>query len=59
MHTHLPNKPKKYKQTLFACQKADGNCFLGQDRKGVLMVEFMQRGTIMSEVDCETIKKNV
>jgi hypothetical protein len=32
MHTHSPNKLKKFKQTLFACQKADGNCFLGQER---------------------------
>jgi hypothetical protein len=32
MHTHSPNKPKKCKQTLSACQKADGNCFLGQER---------------------------
>jgi hypothetical protein len=28
MHTHSPNKPKK----LNVCQKADGNCFLGQER---------------------------
>jgi hypothetical protein len=28
------------------------------DRKGVLIVEFMQQGTaIMSEVYCETLKK--
>jgi hypothetical protein len=32
MHTHSPKKSKKFKQTLSACQKADGNCFLGQDR---------------------------
>jgi hypothetical protein len=32
MHTHSPNKPKKFKQTLFACQKAEGSCFLGQER---------------------------
>jgi hypothetical protein len=31
MHTNSPNKPKKFKQ-MFACQKADGNCFLGQER---------------------------
>jgi hypothetical protein len=31
MHTHSPNKPKKFKQTS-ACQKADGICFLGQER---------------------------
>jgi hypothetical protein len=29
------------------------------DRKGVLMVEFMQEGTtVMSEVYCKTLKKN-
>jgi hypothetical protein len=39
MSTHSPNKPKKFKQKLCACQKAHGNCFLGQ--KEVLMVEFM------------------
>jgi hypothetical protein len=55
-HMHSPNNPKKLKQT-FACQKADGNCFLGQNRKGVVMVEFMQRGTtITSEVHCETLR---
>jgi hypothetical protein len=32
MHAHSPNKPKKVKQTLSACQKADGNCFLQQER---------------------------
>jgi hypothetical protein len=31
MHTHLPNYLKKFKQTP-ACQKADGSCFLGQER---------------------------
>jgi hypothetical protein len=29
---------ENFKQTLSVCQKPDGNCFLGQDRKGVLMV---------------------
>jgi hypothetical protein len=29
------------------------------DRKGVVMVDFLQQGiTIMSEVYCETLKKN-
>jgi hypothetical protein len=28
---HTSNKTKKFKQTLSACQKADGNCFLGQE----------------------------
>jgi hypothetical protein len=32
MHTHSPDKPKTFKQTLSACQKADGSCFLGQKR---------------------------
>jgi hypothetical protein len=32
MHRHSPNKPKKFKQTLSVCQKADGSCFLGQER---------------------------
>jgi hypothetical protein len=30
--THSPNKLKKFKRMLSACQKADGNCFLGQER---------------------------
>jgi exosome complex RNA-binding protein Csl4 len=32
MHTHSSNKPKKFNQALSACQKADCNCFLGQER---------------------------
>jgi transposase len=31
MHTHSLNKSKEFKQTS-ACQKADDNCFLGQER---------------------------
>jgi hypothetical protein len=54
MHTHSSDKLKTFKQMLSACQKADGNCFLGQDKKRVLMVEFMQQGvTVTSEVYCE------
>jgi hypothetical protein len=30
MHTHSPDKTKKFEQTS-ACHKADGNCFLGQE----------------------------
>jgi hypothetical protein len=30
-HTYSPNKPKKFKQTMSTCQKADTNCFLGQE----------------------------
>jgi hypothetical protein len=32
MHTHSPNKQKKFKQMLSACQKAGGSCFLGKER---------------------------
>jgi hypothetical protein len=32
MHTHSPNKPKKFKTTLSAYQKGDDSCFLGQER---------------------------
>jgi hypothetical protein len=38
-HTHLPNKPKEFKQTLFA-RKLMATVFW--DRKGALMVEFIQ-----------------
>jgi hypothetical protein len=54
MHTHSPNKPKKFKQMLSA-RELMATVFW--DRKGVLMVEFMQQQTtIMSEVYCETLK---
>jgi hypothetical protein len=46
MHTHSPNKPKKFKETLSA-RKLMASVFW--DRKRVLMVEFLQQGTtIMS-----------
>jgi hypothetical protein len=32
MHTHSASKHKKFQQTLPAYQKADGNCFLKQER---------------------------
>jgi hypothetical protein len=32
MHTHSPNKPQEFKQTLSACEKADKNCYLGHGR---------------------------
>jgi hypothetical protein len=32
MHTHPPNRLEKFKQTLSACQKDDGNCFLRHER---------------------------
>jgi hypothetical protein len=54
VHTHSPKKPKKFKQTLPARKLMTA---VSWDRKGILMVEFMQqRTTVMSEVYCETLK---
>jgi hypothetical protein len=54
MQTHSSNKPKKFKQTLFA-RKLMATVFW--DRKELLMVEFMQQGTtITSETYWETPK---
>jgi hypothetical protein len=51
-YTHSLNKPKKFKQT--SATKLMAAVFW--DRKGVLMVEFMQLGTTMtSEVYYETL----
>jgi hypothetical protein len=52
MHAHSPNKPKKDKQ--ISARNLMAAVFL--DRKGVLMMEFMQQGTTVSEVYCETLK---
>lgn len=53
-HPESP-KPKKFKQTLSA-GKVMATVFW--DRKGVLLIEFMPRGTtINSESYCETLKK--
>jgi hypothetical protein len=55
IYTHSPNKPKNFKQMLSA-RKLMATTFW--DRKGVLMMEFMQQGTtILSEGYCETLKK--
>jgi hypothetical protein len=55
MHTHSPNKPRKFKQTLSA-RKPMATVFW--NAKGVLLVDFMPQGTtITSEVYCETLKK--
>jgi hypothetical protein len=55
-HIHQTSQ-NMFTQTLSAYPKANGDCFLGHDRKGVLMVEFMQQGTtITSQVYCETLK---
>jgi hypothetical protein len=45
MHTHSPNKPKKFKQTLSA-RKLMATIFW--DTKGVLMVQSMQQGTTVT-----------
>jgi hypothetical protein len=56
MHTHSPHKPKQFKQT--TARKLMTTTFW--DRKGALMVEFMQQViTITSEVNCETLKKKL
>jgi hypothetical protein len=52
MNRHSANKLKKFKQTY--ARNLMAIVFL--DRKGVLMVEFMQRGAILSEVYSETLK---
>jgi hypothetical protein len=53
MHTHSPNKLKKFKQT--SARKLLAAVFW--DKKGVLVVDLMQQGTtIMSEVYCKTQK---
>ena len=55
MHTHSLNKPRKFKQSL-ANRKLMATLFW--DRKGVLLIEFMEPGTtITSETYCETLKK--
>jgi hypothetical protein len=48
--------PKEFKQMLSACHKADGNCFLGQER-GVDNGIYATRTTIRPEAYCETLKK--
>jgi len=55
MHTHSPNKSKKFKRTLLN-KKMMATVFWG--RKGILLTEFMVPGTtITSEVYCETLNK--
>jgi hypothetical protein len=44
MHTHSPNKSKKFKQT--SARKLMPTVF--RDRKGVLIVEFMQQETTIT-----------
>jgi len=55
MHTHSPNKPKKFKRTL-SNKKIMATIFW--DHKGILLTEFMALGTtITSEVYRETLNK--
>jgi hypothetical protein len=55
MHTLSLNKPKKFKQTFARKLMETVSC----NRKGELMVEFMQQGTtIMSHVHLPNTKKN-
>jgi hypothetical protein len=49
MHTHSPNKLRNFKQTLSACQKADGSYFLGQEK--VPMMECLQKGNIKKSAE--------
>jgi hypothetical protein len=56
MHTHSPNWPKTFKQT--SARNLMETFFW--DRRGVLMLKFMQQGTkMMSEVYRETPKNCV
>lgn len=55
MHSHSPSKPKKFKRT-FSNRKCMATVFW--DRKGVLLVEFMERGsTITAASYCATIQR--
>jgi hypothetical protein len=56
MHTHSPGKPTISNKHCLLARKLMATVFW--DRKGVLTVEFMQQGImISSEVYCETVKK--
>jgi hypothetical protein len=58
MHTHSPEKLKKFKQTLPVYQKLMTAVFW--NRKGVLMVKFVEKGTtIATQVYCNTPKNYV
>ncbi|KAL4092199.1 hypothetical protein QTP88_026740 [Uroleucon formosanum] len=54
-HSTSP-KPKKFKQTPYTSRKMMATVFW--DEKGVLLVDFMERGTtITADVYCETLNK--
>jgi hypothetical protein len=42
------NELKMFKQTLLACQKADGNCFLGQERSADGGIHTMNHNNVTS-----------
>jgi hypothetical protein len=52
-HTHSPNNPKRFQQT--SARKLMTTVFW--DRKGMLIVEFMQQGTKISKAYCKVLKK--
>jgi hypothetical protein len=56
-HSFAKKAGKKFKQTLSACQKANGNCFLGQESSTDGGIH-ATKATVMSEVYCKTLKKN-
>jgi histone-lysine N-methyltransferase SETMAR len=56
MHTHSPKMPKNLNKRCLPASKLMTTVFW--DRKGVLMMKFMQRGTtVTSEVYCKTLKQ--
>jgi hypothetical protein len=49
MHIYSQNKPNKFKRVLFARQKVEVNCILGQ--------RISSDGRIRAEVHCETLEE--
>jgi hypothetical protein len=56
MHTYSPDKSKKFKQTLSACQEADGNCFLGQERSADGGFHMREHNNVRSVLHANTKK---
>jgi hypothetical protein len=46
-------------QQMSACQKADGNCFLGQERSADGGIHAARDHSSIREVYCETLKETV
>jgi hypothetical protein len=56
MHTHSPDKPKNLNKHCLPARRL--MVAVLWDRKGVLVVEFMQQGTtVTSEMYCKTLRK--